>query len=291
MTFKKKIFFFVLLIPAANLFAQDKPVAEISVDKKRILIGEPFLFRLQIHFPAGTPGKFAGIDSINHFEFVEEPVIDSSREKGGMTIKSVYKLTSFDSGHWLIPSFQLSKQVKTDTIGIDVVFSEFNPEQEYHDIKDIIEVRPEKKKSWWWYAAGGALLLGLLLVYWLRRKKPAPVAKQQTVVNPYEEAIEQLVKLQKNRPDSKQYHTRLADIFRLYIFRKKGILSLQKTTDDLMLQLKELKVDKEQYDKLSQSLRLGDFVKFAKYNPSDEDNNHCYNDILNSIKTIELSGS
>jgi hypothetical protein len=103
--------------------------------------------------------------------------------------------------------------------------------------------------------------------------------------------MQQLLQLQQNKPDSKQYHTQLAKIFRLYIFRKKGIFSLQKTTDDLILQLKSLDVGKDQFDRLCQSLRLGDFVKFAKYSPSEEESNDCFNKIINSIKLIEESGT
>ncbi|HEY6064151.1 MAG TPA: hypothetical protein VIV35_11110, partial [Chitinophagaceae bacterium] len=80
---------------------------------------------------------------------------------------------------------------------------------------------------------------------------------------------------------------RLTDIFRLYIFRKKGILSLQKTTADLILQLRDLPFSKEQFDKLSQALRLSDFVKFAKYVPAADDNRNCFEEIRNSIMTIE----
>jgi hypothetical protein len=57
----------------------------------------------------------------------------------------------------VIPSFVFAEGIVTDSIPVDVVFSEFNPEQDYHDIKDIIEVTPQKKKDkqWWWYLIGG----------------------------------------------------------------------------------------------------------------------------------------
>jgi hypothetical protein len=64
-------------------------------------------------------------------------------------------------------------------------------------------------------------------------------------------------------------------------------LSLQKTTDDLVIQLKSLNLSKEQFDKLSQSLRLSDFVKFAKYIPGKEDDSNSFNEIRNAIITIE----
>ena len=99
--------------------------------------------------------------------------------------------------------------------------------------------------------------------------------------------MNQLEKLQKEKPEQKQYYSRLVDIFRVYIFKKKEIHSLQKTTDDLVLQLKGIPVDKEQFEKLSQALRLSDFVKFAKYVPSAEDDKAIFETIKNSITSIE----
>jgi hypothetical protein len=68
-------------------------------------------------------------------------------------------------------------------------------------------------------------------------------------------------------------------------------LSLQKTTADLILQLRDLHFSKEQFDKLSQALRLSDFVKFAKYVPTKDDDRNCFEEIKNSIMTIEKSES
>ena len=148
-----------------------------------------------------------------------------------------------------------------------MVFSDFDPNQEYHDIKDILEVKPSKEKmKWWWFLAGGVLFLALMLLYLSRKKKPVPI-------------------------EVKQYYSRLIDIFRLYAFRKKNILSLQKTTDDIVVQLRSLTIDKDQFDKLAQILWLSDFVKFAKYIPSKEDERNSLDEIRNAITTIEKTGA
>ncbi len=287
MIFKKQILFLVSLFFAQLVIAQGGATIKASVDKNKILIGEPLQLTIEVYLSPESVKKFIDIDSIEHFEFLEKPVVDTTDKEGGWNIRAVYKITSFDSGHWVIPSFTLSQDVKTDTIPIDVVFSDFDPNQAYHDIKDIIEVQPSKKKQWWWYVAGGALLLLLLVLFLLRKKKTLPAAISKVIISPYQEAMEQLEQLERDKPDAKQYHSRLTDIFRLYVFRKKAILSLQKTTDDLVVQLRTLNLSKEQFDKLSQSLRLSDFVKFAKYLPSGDDNRSCFEDIKNTIVTIE----
>lgn len=291
MNFRYQIFFFVFLFITQVVNAQGGATIKATVDKNKILIGEPLLLTIESKLSTGSVIPFAKIDSIHHFEFLEKPIIDSASENGNRTIKGIYKITSFDSGHWVIPSFILSKGVKTDTIPIDVVFSDFDPTQDYHDLKDIIEVAPAKKKQWWWFIAGGVLLLIAIAVYLLRKKKPATVALPKIEIDPYKEAMQQLEQLQKEKPEAKNYHSRLTDIFRLYVFRKKGILSLQKTTADLVLQLRDLDLNKEQFDKLSQALRLSDFVKFAKYVPSNDDDRNCFEEIKKSIITLEKSES
>lgn len=292
MSFLKTIFSFSFILCLQYSFAQGGVIVKATVNKNRILIGEPLLLTIETEIPENDPIKFISIDSIAHFEFLEKPVIDTASTKSGTTIKGIYKITSFDSGHWIIPSFILFDAVKTDTISIDVVFSDFDPKQDYHDIKDILEAKPPAKKTeWWLYAAGGALLLALLLFYLLRKKKPQLVSVAKASINPYEEAMKELEQLQRQKPEAKQYYSKLTDIFRLYVFQKKGILSLQKTTDDLGLQLKGLNFSKEQFEKLSQSLQLSDFVKFAKYIPSNEDDVICFNEIKKSIMILEQPAS
>lgn len=292
MSFLKTIFTFSVILCWQFGFAQGGVTVKATVDKNKILLGEPLLLSIETEIPENSPIKFIAIDSIAHFEFLEKPIIDTASTKTGTTIKGIYKITSFDSGHWIIPSFIFSAALQTDTIPMDIVFSDFDPKQDYHDIKDILEADPPKiKTEWWWYAAGGILLLALLFFYLLRKKKPQPVSATQTSINPYEEAMKELEQLQRQKPDTKQYYSKLTDIFRLYIFQKKGVLSLQKTTDDLVLQLKSLNLNKEQFDKLSQSLQLSDFVKFAKYMPSHEDDLNSFNEIKKSIMLLEQSGS
>lgn len=292
MTFYRVILFAFFFIVADNVLAQGGDEIKATVNKNRILIGEPLELTIQTILHPTSNLRPVQIDSIPHFEILGTPVLDSHFYNDGPIFKAVYKITSFDSGHWVIPSFVLAPGIKTDTIPIDVVFSEFDPDQDYHDIKDVIEVKPAKHKKWWWYAIGGGLILLLVLLYFLRKKKPVPVIPQVAAgINAYEEAMKELEQLRQSKPALKEFHSKLTGIFRLYVYRKKGILSLQKTTDDLVLQLKVLQLEKEQFDKLSQALRLSDFVKFAKYNSTGEDDSSCFNTISETINQIELSGS
>lgn len=287
MKFSHSIFFLFPFLIAFPATGQQEISIKSSIDKNRILIGEPLLLKVEAVFNRGSSGSLP-VDSIPHFEQLEKPQIDSVVTNDQIVIRGIYKLTSFDSGHWVIPSFSLSKNVRTDTIPVDVVFSDFDPAQDYHDIKDILEAEPAKQKiAWWWYLAAALLAAGVLAIYFRKKKRPLPALPVKVSVNPYNEALQQLSGLKIKKLSGKEFHTELAAIFRLYLYRKKGILSLQKTTDDLVIQLRDIGMGKEQFEKLSQSLRLGDFVKFAKFNPTVQDNETCFEDIQKAIMVIE----
>lgn len=291
MIFKKTILFIVSIFLVQVLIAQGDATIKASVNKNKILLGEPLELTIEANTTSASSTKIFQLDSIPHFEFLEAVKIDSVVKDGKLTIKEVYTITSFDSGHWVIPAFTLAEGVKTDTIPIDVVFSDFDPEQDYHDIKDVIHVKvPNKKIAWWIYAVGLFVLVMLIALLTRKKKKPVVTAAPKVTISPYREAMRELEQLQRQKPEAKEYYSKLVNIFRLYIFRKKGILSLQKTTDDLVIQLKSLDLDKEQFDKLSQSLRLSDFVKFAKYQSTSDDDVITFETIKKTITTLEQSG-
>lgn len=285
---KNKIVFFTAIFFGQLVFAQANTSIKATVDKNTILLGQAIQLTIEANLPPESTIKFISIDSIAHFEFIDKPVIDSTKR----AIRGVYKITSFDSGHWVIPAFALTSEVSTDSIPINVIFSDVDPNQPYHDIKDILIIKPFKKmKTWWWYVAGVALFLGLLLLYKQQQKKAQPFAVPKIVISPYEEAMEQLKKLAKDRPGFKQYYSRLTDIFRVYVSRKKGIHSMQKTTEEIIWQLRNLNLNKAQTDTLSYSLRLSDFVKFAKYIPTEDDSSIIFEEIKNAIINIEKAAS
>jgi hypothetical protein len=287
----KTYLFFCFLMATLSSAAQDSITIRATADKNRIAIGERIQLSLEAIFPPNEPMRFFDIDSIAHFEILQRQKIDTLDDGGRIELKQVLILTSFDSGQWVIPSFLLPGHTVTDSIAVEVVFAPFDPNQAYHDIKDVINVEPEqppKKKTWYWYAAAGALLL-VVIIYLLTRKKRQPAAVTAIPVDAYKDAMQELEKLRKENPASKIFFTRLVDILRLYVLRRTGITSLQKTTDDLVVQLRTLKLDGMVFNSLAQSLRMSDFVKFAKYEPEDLDTKNAFNTVRQSIDLIEKS--
>ena len=62
-----------------------------------------------------------------------------------------------------------------------------------------------------------------------------------------------------------------------------------KTTEDLSIQIKKLNLDTDQYQQLVQALVLSDFVKYAKYQSTEEERRNSVESIKESIVAIENS--
>jgi LPXTG-motif cell wall-anchored protein len=288
------LFLFLLIALMCN--AQNKTSVHASVDKSSILIGEPINLVIEANIPENEPIGFFSIDSITHFEFLKRGKIDTVNTTKGTILKQLFRITSFDSGRWAIPAYHFpqGENLQTDSLIVNVGYLPMDTTKDYNDIKEIIETGKKEETDWTWYILGAATLLVLLIIYFLTKKKKKKIieaAAQEKIVDPYTEAMQHLEILQKeNLPaknETKLYYSRLTDIFRIYVEKRKNIQSLQQTTDDLVIQLKALHFDKERYDQLAQALRLGDFVKFAKYVPTEMDNENVFTTIKKTIQQIE----
>jgi len=108
---------------------------------------------------------------------------------------------------------------------------------------------------------------------------------------PFEEAMKQLDELQSEHlPDTgavKTYYTRLNDILRHFVARRLGISSLSETNEELIGQLRHQPMEKGQFSNMAETLRLSDFVKFAKYLPGTSDNERSFEIIKSSVIALQ----
>jgi hypothetical protein len=101
----KVFFLFSLFFSALVSNAQNKVTIKSGIDKNKIVIGEQIHLTLEADFPLQEPMRFFTIDSIAHFEILERKKIDTVDDRQGIKLSQSLTLTSFDSGHWTIPSF------------------------------------------------------------------------------------------------------------------------------------------------------------------------------------------
>jgi BatD DUF11 like domain len=269
-----------LLISPALVNAQ--VLAKASLDRDSILIGEPLKLSLDVRAPLGLDINWFALDTIPHFEFIEKGKPDTSDNIDGKAIQQTITITSFDSGNWVIPPLPITingRTYFTDSIPIKVTWSAFNPVEEYRDIKEITEVgQPTWMRYIPWIIAVATVLAAAGLWYFLRYRKQPVVVEEvyKSDLTPYDEALQALEELRSRgyaqNGQIKNYYSRLNDILRVFVLRKLKIATMEKTNEELILQLRQLQVDKETFSQLTTALRMADFVKFAKYQPDESDN-------------------
>ena len=289
------ILIFALLFCAQFVFAQRTVSINASVDKKEILIGEQIELTLEAKASLGEKISWFNLDTIPHFEFVEKGKIDSSITETEKSYRQQIIITSFDSGMHSIAPLPLmvnEKKIFTDSIPINVKFKPLDPKQDYHDIKDIINVENPFAKYIVWAIAAITLVSILLVIYFINKKKIEKTEAQDETsrLDPYDEAISSLKELKKQQlaknGQVKLYYSRLNDILRLFVLRKLQIASMVKTNEELIMQLKQLDISREQFSQMAQALRMSDFVKFAKYLPGENENEQNFGIIKSSIELL-----
>ena len=292
------ITFLFFLFSFSLSFSQTVSV-RASINRDKIMIGEAIELKLEAKVPVGTEAKWFPIDSIAHFEMIEKGKVDTASTPDFNIFTQKLIITSFDSGRWAVATLPLAignKEYLTDSLPVSVAYSNFDPNQDYHDIKDILEVENADTKYINWVLAGLAVLSLLAIIYYLRKK----AAVQQPVVeikkpisklSPLQEALESLDELQKQgytkSDEVKMYHTQLNDILRWFLYRKTGVATMEKTSGELMLQLKQFNLANTDFINLAQSLRMNDAVKFAKYQPATEENEQAMDTIKKSVQQLD----
>jgi len=273
-------------------------VLKTTVDKQKIVIGEPIQLMLEATVPGDAPLTWPNLDSLPHFDFIQKGKVDSTVKSGERYYRQYLTVTSFDSGAFAIPRLTFiegNKKYFSDSVRIDIGYSKFDPSKDYHDIKDIIEV-PNPFARWFPWIVGVVALICLALVIWLIRKRKmlrtGAAAKDERQLTPYEEAVSQLKQLELQKHllsdgSAKVYYSRLGDIFRYFLLRRLGIASLAETSDELIGQLRRLSLPGEQFAALSDTLRMSDFVKFAKYQPGLADGEQHHQTIRGAIESLE----
>ncbi len=279
-------------------FSQAEVSVRASVNRDKIMIGEPIALKLEAKVPNSADAKWFPVDSIAHFEFIDKGKIDTSFSGDSRIYHQTITITSFDSGRWALPSLPLSignKEYLTDSIPVSVAYSNFDASQDYHDIKEIIEVENTSTRYINWILLGLAVLSLLAVIYFVRKKitkAAAPVIKKPvSKLSPIQEALQALEDLQKNgfaEPSrTKIFHTALNDILRSYLYRKTNIATMEKTSGELMMQLNKFNLPANDFTLLVQVLRMNDAVKFAKYLPEAQENEKAFETIKKSVQQLE----
>ena len=282
---------FILISFAAGAFAQPVTV-KAKMDSTQIWIGEQTGLTFEVVQQKGQRVQLPVFSDtiVSNLEIAQQAKLDTvkvSDDKVQVNVK--YVVTSFEDSLIYVPPFPFVSGSDTswsNSMSLKVI-QPFVIDTASNQLADI---KPVYKPKFDWKEFIQRMLLIFLLIalavllYFLVRKfvlkKPVmrpEASRAQVVIPPHIEALQHLDKIkeeklwQKGR--IKEYHTELTETLRIYIERMFNINSMEMTSDEILNHTEFLKVDKSgAYSALRQILTLGDLVKFAKWNPSPNDN-------------------
>ena len=203
-----------------------------------------------------------------------------------MDLKASVIITSFDEGSYALPQMAVLRRTPSGTV--DTVF--FGSASldvrtmpvdtavfRLHDIKGQVRY-PLTFKELLPYLGGLVLLAALVvLIVWLVRRYggrgSAAAARKDP---PHIVALRKLDVLRGNRlwvPEKQKiFYSGVTDALREYIVARYGISAMEMTTAEIFRELASGDVPQDLYDEMKALFERADFVKFAKYVASDEEN-------------------
>lgn len=290
----KRILYFLFLLICIR--AQSQVQVKTFTDKESILIGERFTMTIESFMPLDQQFSWPMIDTLPNFQIISSSKIDTTENFNSRKIVQSFQLTSFDSGHYTIPPITFlvgNIRYVSDTVGIDIGYSPMDANPDYKEIKDILDVEDSGNPYLYWFIAGVALVLGVLLWYFLRNKKQPVKVAEVKKLSPYEEAMIALENLRKTgfiqNGSVKKYYSELNDVLRNYLDSQLQLHSMKKTNEQIIYELRTLELNKEDQQKLTDALRVADFVKFAKYQPDERMNEENFTIVKNAIQSLNKS--
>jgi len=288
---RKFLLLFLLIASFARVdLRAQKITVNARLDSTVIWIGSQTHLTFQVSqqpkqkvvMPVFSDNIVAGLETV---EPVKTDTVKSP--DGHLLVNQHYVVTSFKDSLIYIPPFPFvlnGDTVWSKSLSLKVVqpFKIDTASNKIADIKSVLSPKFDWK-SFLLTVLLIVVIIGLLvLMYFIYKKyfmkKPVLNDKEiRLLLPPHVVALNQLDKVKQEKSwqqgRSKEFHTQLTDILREYIERVFNISSMEMTSDEILEQLRGLKLEqKATYLSLEQILKLADLVKFAKWDamPDEE---------------------
>jgi hypothetical protein len=138
-----------------------------------------------------------------------------------------------------------------------------------HDIKPPIDI--PNGLLWLWLILGAVALLAILIALWLWRKSHAQVS-EEPLVPAHIRAKQALEKALEIIAEPKSFCILVSDTVRQYLEERFEFRAPERTTEEFLRELSETNLlTPDQKESLGRFLESCDLVKFAKYEPGENE--------------------
>lgn len=253
------------------------PKAQLVVSRDTILIGEPVLISYQLETEEGNKPLFSGELNLPYLEILRTSDTSWIDNKQSRIYARLWSVTSFDTGRQIIPAqtWQLGGQnylTQSDTLYVQ--YSLKQAPLQYHDLKDILEMKPQPSNWKWVLLALLGMLIGWIGYRFFKSKKQVPIqvsSPEIPALSPLESAQQSIQALLNDHPHlpADQWYLALTQIWHRYLSGTSGYPLGELTSvhiDELLQQRLIPTADRAVIEALFEKASLS---KFAQY-PVDE---------------------
>jgi hypothetical protein len=282
---------YVLLLFAfcSSLFAQQVSVTA-KPDTTFMLVGDHLGITLTMKAPEDIVWDIPVFgDSLNGFEILKQEKGEQKNEENAVMQQLRLFVSRYDSGTFVFPPLGIFYHTTTDTAKriaetraffITVNTLDVDTQKGIRDIADPLSI----PWSFWEIMLYVGIVVAILLAiyfawyYWKKKKLKQPLFEFEEIKRPaHEVALESLRRLDGEklwqRGFVKQFHSEVTEIIRRYIEGRYHIIAIDMTSDEILSTMRRKKsIDKEAMKPLENFFSLADWVKFAKYTPSENEN-------------------
>ena len=269
--------------------ADRRPTLKLTVEPRTGAVGDAIVWKAEIRHRVEDKARLGSSADFGVFE-VQDKKVEVGEPDGGWVVEAMeVRLVAFEPGALEIPAQGVSVVDAAGNIGTlatDAVMIE---------VKSLIANEPEPKlkpdtgagervfeKDYTpLYILGAcgcaaALVLLTLLGRWLWSKRrprpgppPPPPRPAEEIALEKLEALEASAHLAEGR--HKLFHILLSEAIREYLGNRYGFDSLERSTEELLVELKRRRLDRAMFNRVLDFLSETDLVKFAKYVPEVEE--------------------
>ena len=308
---RKAFAYFVFILLAVSLSAQDAgssgqvPGKMVQMEgsflqplqeRDSVLIADQIFYGFNLTgveegtrfaFPTVKDTLMTNIEIVSPWQLDTVNVVKGKKGGAGqLDLRGGITVTSFEEGIYILPPLAVQRmssdgvldtlvfepqRLEIKTMPVDT--ATFKP----HDIKGQIRypVTFREVLPWLllgWFSAALIILAVCLVIMHRRKNDPAYVHKDPAHIV----ALRKLDQYRGNRmwaPEKqKAFYSGVTDTLREYMAGRYGVGAMEMTTAEIFAQLKDTDAPKELLDETRELFERADFVKFAKYVASDEDN-------------------
>ena len=296
---KRSIFLFICTLLAGSAMG-DAIGVTASISTSEMKIGEQCKIQLEITQPQSANVLFpifANDTLIPGIEILNISKLDTTSVGGDIKVSQEITITSFDSGKYVIPEFVFESKVKKyETEKLFLTVTTIEADFVHAQITDIQDnYKPGFNwKRFFLYLSILCILGGLgYIVYLVYQyfKRINELESENVVVEetrlPHEIALEELNVIKEEKVwkigKTKQYYTSITDTLREYFVKRFKISAMEMTSSEIIESLQRNNDAAPVIDNMKQIFSTSDMVKFAKQEPTLEENELS---ILNAYRII-----